>query len=89
MRVAFDSRAKNGIFNIGNENEITINELAKKVIELTNSKSEIVCSPLPEDDPKRRKPDITKAKNILDWEPKIGLEEGLNKIIEWHKNCLC
>ena len=58
-------------------------ELAEKVIELTNSKSKIVYCPLPGDDPKQRKPDITLAKEKLDWEPKIPLEEGLKKTIAY------
>jgi len=77
-----------GPINIGNPREITILELAEKIIELTDSKSEIIFRELPEDDPVRRCPDITKAKEILGWEPKIGLEEGLIKTIEWFKNIL-
>jgi len=86
FRIAFDKRAARGFFNIGNENETTIRELAGKIIALTGSKSEIVYKPLPEDDPKRRKPDITKARNVLGWEPKTGLDEGLKKTIEWYGN---
>jgi len=74
-----------GPINIGNPREITILELAEKIIELTDSKSEIIFRELPEDDPVRRCPDITKAKEILGWEPKISLEEGLMKTIEWFK----
>jgi hypothetical protein len=64
---------------------MTILELAKLVKELTNSSSEIVFEELPKDDPPRRKPDITKAKKLLNWEPKIELGEGLSKMIEWFK----
>lgn len=71
--------------NIGNPNEFTIKELAKKVIALTNSRSKIIFKPLPQDDPKQRRPDITKAKTVLHWEPKIELDEGLKKMIEWLK----
>lgn len=71
------------VFNIGNPNEITVLELAQKIIELTNSKSEIVFKSLPSDDPKQRKPDISKAKSKLGWEPKVNLEDGLIKTIEW------
>ena len=71
------------VFNIGNPNEITVLELAQKIIELTNSKSEIVFKPLPSDDPKQRKPDISKAKSKLGWEPKVNLEDGLIKTIDW------
>ncbi|MCK5491816.1 MAG: SDR family oxidoreductase [Candidatus Omnitrophica bacterium] len=69
--------------NLGNPSEFTILELANLVLKLTNSKSEIKFLPLPEDDPKKRKPDITKAKKLLDWEPIISLEEGLKKTIEY------
>ncbi|MFH1778088.1 MAG: UDP-glucuronic acid decarboxylase family protein [Candidatus Omnitrophota bacterium] len=72
--------------NIGNPNEFTILELAKLIIELTKTKSKIINKPLPEDDPKVRQPDITKAKGILNWQPRIELEEGLRKTIEWFKN---
>ncbi|MCK4731615.1 MAG: GDP-mannose 4,6-dehydratase, partial [Methanophagales archaeon] len=73
------------VVNIGSDKEITILELAELIKEMTNSSSEIVFKELPEDDPPRRKPDITKAKGILGWEPKVGLEEGLLKMIEWFK----
>jgi len=72
--------------NIGNPNEITIKEIAEKILKLTGSKSEIIYKPLPEDDPTKRKPDISKAKTILHWEPKINLEEGLIKTIQYFKN---
>tara|TARA_Y100000310_G_scaffold181675_1_gene181682 strand:- start:4091 stop:5026 length:936 start_codon:yes stop_codon:yes gene_type:complete len=75
----------NNPVNIGNPLEISILQLAEKIIELTNSKSEIVFKPLPSDDPKVRRPDITKAKKELDWEPKVELEEGLKKTIEYFK----
>ena len=75
----------NNPVNIGNPLEISILQLAEKIIELTNSKSEIVFKPLPEDDPKVRRPDIAKAKKELDWEPKVGLEEGLKKTIEFFR----
>jgi dTDP-glucose 4,6-dehydratase len=71
--------------NIGCPREHTILELANIIIGLTNSDSKIVFRNLPEDDPKQRKPDITKAKNILKWEPKISLEKGLEKTIEYFK----
>lgn len=69
--------------NIGNPQELTMNELAHKIIEITGSKSKIVYKPLPEHDPKLRKPDITRAKELLGWEPKVSLEEGLKKTIDW------
>lgn len=75
-----------GPVNIGNTNEFTIKALAKKIIELTNSKSKIVFKPLPSDDPLRRKPAIEKAKKELNWEPKINLETGLIKTITYFDN---
>ena len=76
------------VFNIGNPNEITILQLAEKIIELTNSNSEIKFVKLPEDDPMQRKPDISKANNKLDWFPKVSLEDGLKKTIEWVENSI-
>ena len=73
----------NDVFNIGNPTEITINELASKIIEITNSNSKLINKDLPQDEPKQRKPDITKAKTMLNWEPKVKLEDGLTKTIEW------
>ena len=73
----------NDVFNIGNPTEITINELASKIIEITNSSSKLINKDLPQDDPKQRKPDITKAKTLLNWEPKVKLEDGLTKTIDW------
>jgi UDP-glucuronate decarboxylase len=72
-----------GPINIGNPNEFTMLELAQKVIELTGSASKITFRPLPMDDPKQRKPDISRAKSLLDWEPNVQLEEGLKKTIEY------
>ena len=77
-----------GPVNIGNPNEFTILELAKTVIELTNSKSKLIFLPLPEDDPLQRQPDITLAKKILNWEPKVQLKTGLNKTIEYFETLL-
>jgi len=74
-----------GPINLGNPKETSILELAQKIIELTGSNSKIVFKPLPQDDPRRRCPDITKAKLILNWEPKISLEEGLKTTIEYFK----
>ena len=71
------------VFNIGNPNEMTVGELAEKIIKLTDSTSEIKYLELPNDDPKQRKPDITKAKTKLNWEPKVNLDEGLAKTITW------
>ena len=76
------------VFNIGNPNEMTVGKLAEKIIELTDSTSEIKYLELPNDDPKQRKPDITKAKTKLNWEPKVNLDEGLAKTITWVKEQL-
>lgn len=72
-----------GPMNIGNPGEFTILELAEKVIELTDSQSQIVYRPMPQDDPKQRQPDITQPRKILGWEPKVDLEAGLKKTIEY------
>ncbi len=77
-----------GPVNLGNPNEFTILELAKKIIELTKSKSKIVYNPLPKDDPKQRQPEISLAKEKLNWEPKIKLEEGLKKTVDYFKEVL-
>ena len=77
-----------GPVNIGNPGEFTMLELAEKVIEFTGSKSKIVFEPLPKDDPKMRRPDITLAKEKLDWEPKVILDEGLKKTIDYFKKSL-
>ena len=74
--------------NIGNPHEMTVLEFAKKVIEITGSKSAIVYKPLPQDDPQVRQPDITKAKRVLGWEPKVGLEQGLARTIEYFRERL-
>ncbi len=77
-----------GPINLGNSNEFTMLELAEKVIELTGSKSKIVFWELPEDDPKQRKPDITEAKRLLKWQPKVELEIGLLQTIGYFKSTL-
>ena len=77
-----------GPINLGNDGEFTILELAKKVIQLTHSKSKITFKPLPEDDPLQRKPDLSLARKLINYEPKIKLEEGLIKTIEYFKKRL-
>lgn len=77
-----------GPVNLGNPQEFTILELAEKILKLTKSKSKIVFKPLPQDDPKQRRPDITLAKTKLNWQPKVPLEEGLIKTIEWFRRLL-
>ena len=79
------SYKKPDIFNIGNDNEITINQLAQTIIDITNTKSQIIYKDLPKDDPLQRKPDLSKSKKLLNYEPVIGLEKGLEKTIEWVK----
>jgi len=74
--------------NLGNPDEITILDFAKKILDLTNKKSKIVFKPLPEDDPKIRQPDITKAGDVLHWEPKVSLNEGLKITLEYFKRVL-
>jgi|SRR5581483_317158 len=84
-KALFSDNTKGEVFNLGNPDERTISELATIIKELTRSSSEISFEELPEDDPKKRKPEITKAKNILNWEPKVSLQEGLTKTIEYFK----
>jgi len=74
--------------NIGNPNEMTILEFARLILRLTGNQSEIVYRPLPQDDPKTRKPDITRAKNALGWEPRVAVEDGLKRTIEWYRTLL-
>ena len=74
--------------NIGNPTEFTMLECASEVLHVTGSKSEIVYEPLPQDDPTRRRPDITKARNLLKWEPKISLREGLEKSLAYFQDCV-
>ena len=70
------------LYNVGNPEEFTVKDLAKKVIKLTNSKSEIINLELPADDPVKRKPDITEIRSDLGWEPKITLEEMVHEMME-------
>lgn len=84
-------QTKNGItgpINIGNPGEFSMIELAEAIIELTNSKSELIFNPLPKDDPQKRRPDITQAREILGWEPKIALRDGLEKTISYFQGQL-
>jgi dTDP-glucose 4,6-dehydratase len=75
-----------GPINLGSTFEFTMLELAKKVINLTHSKSKIIFEPLPQDDPRQRRPDNSKAKKLLKWEPKVKLEDGLRKTIPYFKD---
>ncbi len=80
--IALAESGEHNPVNIGNPNEFTLLELAERVIEVTNSNSEIVFEALPTDDPKVRRPDITRAKELLGWEPKVQLQEGLQRTLE-------
>jgi nucleoside-diphosphate-sugar epimerase len=74
--------------NIGNPEEIPILQLAREILELTGSRSRIVRRPLPEDDPKQRRPDITRARTLLGWEPRVPRREGLEKTLAWFRPAL-
>lgn len=83
-KAMFTKDTKGEVFNIGNPDEYKIIDLAKKIKKMTDSKSEIVFTDLPEDDPQQRKPDITKAKEKLNWEPKVSVNEGLKMTIDFY-----
>jgi len=85
MRLMATADDVTGPVNVGNPNEFTILQLARQVIDLTGSKSQIVFKPLPSDDPVRRQPDITLAREVLQWSPSTGLDEGLRKSIEYFR----
>ncbi len=87
-RVAVYENLKGEVFNLGNPQEYRILDLAKLIVEITGSSSEITFMERPQDDPDRRKPDIKKAKKILGWEPKIGIREGLEKTVKWFREKL-
>jgi len=84
-KMLFTQGLKGEVFNVGSDKEVKIIDLAKMIIRLTNSNSKIKFLPPRVDDPPRRAADITKAKKILEWEPKVNLEEGLKRTIEWFK----
>jgi dTDP-glucose 4,6-dehydratase len=71
--------------NLGNPNEMTILEFARHIAKLTGSGSEVVFQPLPEDDPQQRRPDISKAKKLLGWEPVVALDQGLERTVEYFR----
>ncbi|GHV52878.1 NAD-dependent dehydratase [Deltaproteobacteria bacterium] len=77
-----------GPVNMGNPGEFTIRELAEKVVEITNSRSPVICEPLPSDDPKQRCPDISLARELLDWTPRVPLAEGLQKTIAYFEGMM-
>jgi dTDP-glucose 4,6-dehydratase len=74
-----------GPINIGNPQEMTIEQIARQIIAMTGSKSKIIHKPLPTDDPKVRQPDITLARTLLEWEPKVSLEQGLDRTIDYFR----
>jgi UDP-glucuronate decarboxylase len=88
VRLMTGSDSTQSPINLGNPNEISVLELAQKIISMTNSNSKIIQLPLPQDDPKQRRPDIDKAKKILGWQPTIDLENGLIKTIEYFKDII-
>ena len=77
-----------GPVNLGNPHEISVRELAERIIALTGSQSRLVFRPLPQDDPLQRCPDITLARSLLDWEPKVPLTEGLTRTIRYFERLL-
>jgi len=85
MRLMNASDEIRGPINMGNPGEFTMIDLAEKVLRLTGSKSKLIHMPLPQDDPKQRRPDITKAKQLLKWEPTIALEQGLERTIDYFR----
>ncbi len=85
VRYMFADGLQGEVINIGNPGEKSIADFATIIKEITGTASEIVYEDLPEDDPKKRKPDITKARKLLDWEPKVGLDEGIKRTIEYFK----
>jgi UDP-glucuronate decarboxylase len=88
VRLMTGSDSTQSPINLGNPNEISVLELAQKIISMTNSSSKIIQLPLPQDDPKQRRPDIDKAKKILGWQPTIDLENGLIKTIEYFRDII-
>lgn len=88
QHLTIDTQDLTPVFNLGSPVEVRILELAKEIIALTDSRSEIVFEPLPQDDPKVRRPDITKARTLLGWEPRIKRREGLLAVIPYFRECL-
>ena len=86
LRLAALEEAKGSIVNIGNDRETSIIDMAKLVLNLTGSSAGLTFHPLPEDDPMRRKPDISRARSLLGWEPEVSLEDGLRRTIEWFRS---
>ena len=89
MIMMMEKEGVHGPVNLGNPHEITINELADIIISITKSRSKIVYKSLPEDDPHRRRPDISSANSLLGWKPVTDLEEGLKKTIQYFRSGSC
>ena len=87
-RLMLTDNSCTGPINLGNSSEFTILELAEKVIKFTNSRSKLIFKPLPQDDPRQRQPDLTKARALLDWQPKVVLDDGLKETIGYFKRTL-
>jgi nucleoside-diphosphate-sugar epimerase len=83
MLLTLNEKAKGEVVNVGNPREISILELATKIKQVTRSISQFTFHPLPKDDPKRRCPDTSKMEKLLNWKPRIGLEQGLERTITW------
>ena len=83
MRLMDSDPSPGAPVNLGNPIELTVNDLVDRVLNMTGSRSKVINLPLPQDDPRRRRPDIGRAKAILGWEPKVGLQEGLDATVEW------
>jgi UDP-glucuronate decarboxylase len=87
-RLMLTDGACTGPVNLGNSSEFTILELAEKVISFTNSRSQLIFKPLPKDDPRQRRPDLSRAKALLDWQPKVALDDGLKETIAYFRQTL-
>ncbi len=85
IKAIVSDKTKGKVLNLGNTNEKTVLDLANIIKKMTNSSSKTTLEPLPEDDPKVRKPDIDKAKHLIDWTPKVSIDQGLTKTIQYFK----
>ena len=85
-KAMFTESTKGEVFNLGNPEEYSMNDLANKIKEMTNSSSEIIYKDLPQDDPKQRRPDIEKAQTVLNWKPVVSVTEGLQKTIDYYRS---
>jgi UDP-glucuronate decarboxylase len=86
MRLMDSDPSPGAPVNLGNPVELTVNDLVERVIAMTGSGSKVINLPLPQDDPRRRRPDISRAKAILGWEPKVELQQGLEATVDWFSN---